>query len=350
VVTLTASPASGSSFSGWSGGGCSGTGTCTVTMSSDQAVTATFAANPPPPHTLTVSRAGSGSGTVTSADGGINCPGTRSASYASGSTVLLYAAAAAGSTFTGWSGGGCEGTAFCVVNTDTAHTVTATFATNSPSTLTVRTWGSGSGSVTSADGGINCPGTCSASYAYDTQVTLTASAASGSTFVGWSGGNCSGTGTCVVTIDSAQDVTASFQEAPVASETPGSYTGRSQNSASNDVSFYVSPNGGSIEDVEIYPAANPACTPSGSVNPAYVGISSIPINSDGSFSSTTTQTGLVGNEPATFTYTFNGHVHGPNSSGKTRINGIWREDVTYANSGTSYYCTTNNQSYGAVHQ
>jgi hypothetical protein len=188
------------------------------------------------------------------------------------------------------------------------------------------------------------------SYAYDTQVTLTASAASGSTFVGWSGGNCSGTGTCVVTIDSAQDVTASFQEAPVASETPGSYTGRSQNSASNDVSFYVSPNGGSIEDVEIYPAANPACTPSGSVNPTYVGISSIPINSDGSFSSTTTQTGLVSNEPATFTYTFNGHVHGPNSSGKTRINGIWREDVTYANSGTSYYCSTNNQSYAAVHQ
>ncbi len=40
-VTLTASPASGSSFAGWNGA-CSGAGTCTVTMSSSQAVTATF--------------------------------------------------------------------------------------------------------------------------------------------------------------------------------------------------------------------------------------------------------------------------------------------------------------------
>jgi uncharacterized protein (TIGR03437 family) len=41
VVTLTANPATGSTFAGWSGA-CSGTGTCTVTMSTDQAVTATF--------------------------------------------------------------------------------------------------------------------------------------------------------------------------------------------------------------------------------------------------------------------------------------------------------------------
>jgi hypothetical protein len=45
-VTLTASPASGSSFAGWSGGGCSGTASCTVAMSADRSVTATFSANP----------------------------------------------------------------------------------------------------------------------------------------------------------------------------------------------------------------------------------------------------------------------------------------------------------------
>jgi Divergent InlB B-repeat domain len=42
AVTLTATPAAGSTFAGWSGGGCSGTGACTVTMISDQTVTATF--------------------------------------------------------------------------------------------------------------------------------------------------------------------------------------------------------------------------------------------------------------------------------------------------------------------
>ena len=51
-VTLTPTPATGSTFSGWSGG-CSGTGSCQVTMGSDQTVAAAFTANPPgtPPNT-----------------------------------------------------------------------------------------------------------------------------------------------------------------------------------------------------------------------------------------------------------------------------------------------------------
>jgi len=47
--TLTATPASGFGFSGWSGGGCSGTAPCAVTLDADKTVTATFTANPPPP-------------------------------------------------------------------------------------------------------------------------------------------------------------------------------------------------------------------------------------------------------------------------------------------------------------
>ncbi len=42
TVTLTASPVAGSTFTGWSGEGCSGTGTCTVTMTQARNVTATF--------------------------------------------------------------------------------------------------------------------------------------------------------------------------------------------------------------------------------------------------------------------------------------------------------------------
>jgi len=56
AVTLTASPATGSTFAGWSGAGCSSTGTCTVTVSGTTTVTATFAPRPAePPLTVTLS-------------------------------------------------------------------------------------------------------------------------------------------------------------------------------------------------------------------------------------------------------------------------------------------------------
>jgi hypothetical protein len=42
VVTLSATPASGSRFDGWSGGGCAGTGSCTLTGTSSLSVSATF--------------------------------------------------------------------------------------------------------------------------------------------------------------------------------------------------------------------------------------------------------------------------------------------------------------------
>ena len=53
-VTLTATPAAGSTFADWSGAGCSGTGACAVTMSSDQSVAATFTVSAPPPPAVPV--------------------------------------------------------------------------------------------------------------------------------------------------------------------------------------------------------------------------------------------------------------------------------------------------------
>lgn len=53
TVSLTATPAAGLSFLGWSGA-CSGTGSCEVTMDEAREVTATFADNTPPaPPTIT---------------------------------------------------------------------------------------------------------------------------------------------------------------------------------------------------------------------------------------------------------------------------------------------------------
>ena len=78
-------------------------------------------------------------------------------------------------------------------------------------TLTVAKAGGGSGTITSSPVGVDCGLTCSAQFPFNTVVTLTASAAGGSTFTGWSGNAaCSGTGTCVVTMNAAQSVTANF--------------------------------------------------------------------------------------------------------------------------------------------
>jgi hypothetical protein len=66
---------------------------------------------------------------------------------------------------------------------------------------------------------INCGSTCSASYASGTSVTLTAIAASGSTFAGWSGA-CTGTATCTVSMNAARTVTATFNTSGGAGTTP----------------------------------------------------------------------------------------------------------------------------------
>ncbi|PYK95903.1 MAG: hypothetical protein DME36_00245 [Verrucomicrobia bacterium] len=81
-------------------------------------------------------------------------------------------------------------------------------------TLTVNKAGTGSGTVTSSDGGINCGPTCLASYTSGTTVTLTATPAFGNVFTGWSGCDTVSGTTCTVTMSSARSVTASFLGIP----------------------------------------------------------------------------------------------------------------------------------------
>src|SRR5262245_44658613 len=62
--------------------------------------------------------------------------------------------------------------------------------------LTVSLSGTGKGTVSSSPTGISCGTDCTQTYPSGTVVTLSAAAASGSSFGGWSGGGCSGTGKC----------------------------------------------------------------------------------------------------------------------------------------------------------
>ena len=115
---------------------------------------------------------------------------------------------AAARRFAGWSGA-CSGTGACTVSMTQARAVTATFNTASTFALGVTRAGTGTGTVTSSPSGINCGTSCTANYASGASVTLTATAASGSTFAGWSG-SCSGTGSCVLSMTASRSVTATF--------------------------------------------------------------------------------------------------------------------------------------------
>jgi hypothetical protein len=190
-----------------------------VTLTSTTTVNATFNLAQYP---LAVARAGNGSGVVTSSPSGLNCGSDCSELFTHGTLVTLMASPASGSVFVGWSGGGCSGTASCTVTVTAATTVTATFSLPQH-LLTVTKSGSGTGTVTSSPAGVNCGADCSEPYNAGTNVTLTATAATGSAFSGWVGAGCSGTGTCAVTVTSATTVIATFSDiAPptLASSTP----------------------------------------------------------------------------------------------------------------------------------
>ncbi len=214
TVTLTATPAAGSTFAGWSGACTNSTGTCVVSMTAARTVSAAFNLSQVTTYALTVTRSGTGAGTVTSSVGGIDCGTACTSSIASGTSVTLTATAAAGSTFGGWSGA-CTGTGSCIVSMTAARTVNAAFtAVVADPVLTVTKAGTGGGTVTSTPAGISCGTTCAAPFASGTTVTLTATAAAGSTFAGWTG--CTGTGaTCTVSVTGARSVTATFDTVPV---------------------------------------------------------------------------------------------------------------------------------------
>jgi hypothetical protein len=144
-----------------------------------------------------------------------------------------------------------------------SHSITAVyggdsnFATSKSSVLTQTVNASsvslsvsiaGNGTVTSSPSGVNCTSTCSPSFPAGTAVTLTATAGSGSYFSGWTGA-CSGTGSCVVTMNSAQSVSATFVSGP-----------------SYSLSVFISGNG-TVTSTPSGISCTPTCGASFAINP-----------------------------------------------------------------------------------
>ncbi|MBL8915871.1 MAG: hypothetical protein JNM17_34550 [Archangium sp.] len=204
MVSLVPTPSADSDFAGW-GGACTGMGACDVTIAQAETVTAFFALKR---FDLTVTKAGTGTGTVNSVPTGVACGPVCTGTFDINTMVTLTASESSDSTFTGWSGA-CTGTGACIVNITAAASVTATF-TLQTFTLSVAKAGLGGGVVTSTPAGINCGSDCDEVYNSGTMVQLDATQDSSSTFAGWSGGGCVGTGPCIVSVTSATTVTATF--------------------------------------------------------------------------------------------------------------------------------------------
>jgi alpha-tubulin suppressor-like RCC1 family protein len=174
----------------------------------------------PPTSPLVVTKTGPGS--VSSSPAGIDCGSDCTVDFPKGSSVVLTATAAPGSTFAGWSGGGCSGMQLtCTVSMTQARSVSASFMLNTY-LLTVAKAGSGAaaGLVVSAPAGVDCGADCGETYGHGMTVVLTASAPTGTLFTGWSGGGCSGPGSCVVSMTAARSVSASFTRVSVPPSAP----------------------------------------------------------------------------------------------------------------------------------
>lgn len=147
--------------------------------------------------------------------------------------MTLTAKAGEGSKFTGWSGGytpmpgdDCSGAGTCKMTLVFIRiavfpppppppvSVTATFELESKSNLdlTVSKTGTGSGTVKSSPAGIDCGGACTAGFDAGKDVTLFASAETGSAFGSWKGCDVVNGRECKVTVDAAKTVSAKFVE------------------------------------------------------------------------------------------------------------------------------------------
>ncbi|MEK6552844.1 MAG: InlB B-repeat-containing protein, partial [Bacteroidota bacterium] len=200
TVQLTATPATGYTFTGWSGDAAGSTNPLTVTMNSNKNITANFAINT---FTVTLSAAPAAGGIVTQSGTG---------TYSPGSSVTVTAAANSGYNFVSWTESGT------VVSTGLSYS----FIINSNRNL-VANFTQAQYTVTLSP---NPPagGTLTGSgiYSFGQIVTVSATPNSGYQFVSWTeGGTVVSTGTnYAFIINSSRVLVANFALLSVLSVTP----------------------------------------------------------------------------------------------------------------------------------
>ncbi|MBI3193169.1 MAG: InlB B-repeat-containing protein [Ignavibacteriae bacterium] len=189
-VQLTATPATGWTFTGWSGDVSGSTNPLTVTMSGNKNITATFTINT---HTLA----------ITAVNGSV-AKNPDQPTYDHGTTVQLTATPDSGYSFVNWTGDVLQGGSSenpLTVTMDSNKSITANFAMNTY-TLTVN-----------ATNGSVAKNPDQASYNHGASVELTATPASGYHFVDWSGDVPQGGNTAnplTVIMDVNKTITANF--------------------------------------------------------------------------------------------------------------------------------------------
>jgi hypothetical protein len=132
--------------------------------------------------------------------------------------------------------------------------------------------------------------------------------------------------------------------APPATAPSGSYSGT--DNQGHQLTFFVSATGTALQDISV-PTVGLSCVPDGAAAVDQLQIASVTLNPDGSFSSTTNQSGVFAGHPATFTYVFNGHLNGVTADGAQKLAGVLRESISYTDT-PARDCTSNDQAWSAT--
>jgi hypothetical protein len=200
TATLTATPADGWHFEGWSGDLSGTDNPATLTMDADKVITATFVQDTGIDLQVTVQ----GSGEVTRDPAG---------PYAVGDVVTLTAIPASGWFFQTWSGALSGSANPATLTIAEGLEVTAVFQPIVGPMLSVTL--DGAGRVSSEPAGIDCRpdgGPCLASFPKNTRVTLQAVPETTAVFLGWSGAVSGSASSVTVRLRNDAQVTAHFVE------------------------------------------------------------------------------------------------------------------------------------------